>query len=56
MMTRAINMMLHRDADLLTVACSQVLGSFWDRVVQPQVLLVLGVRYGGTESISTATK
>ena len=34
-------------ADLLTVAGTQELGSFWERLVQPQVFCIMLVRYGG---------
>jgi hypothetical protein len=49
---RVVNAMHARRADLLTVAGSQELGSFWERLVQPQVFYVLLVRYGGTEIVN----
>ncbi len=49
---RAVNAMQSRDADLLTVAGTQELGSFWERVIQPQVFSVMLMRYGGTETVN----
>jgi chlorobactene glucosyltransferase len=53
---RTTNAMLERGADLLSVAGRQELGSFWERVVQPQVFSVLLARYGGTETVSRARR
>ena len=44
-----------RRAQLLSVAGRQQLGGFWERVIQPQVFTILGMRYGGTESVNQAT-
>ena len=49
---RVVNAMRSRGADLLTVAGEQEMGSFWERLVQPQVFAVLGARYGGTEVVN----
>ncbi len=49
---RAVNAMRSRNADLLTVAGTQELGSFWERVIQPQVFSVMLMRYGGTETVN----
>ena len=43
-----------RGAELLTVAGRQELGTFWERVVQPQFFALLVARYGGTERVSSA--
>ena len=53
---RTTNAMLARGADLLSVAGRQELGSFWERVVQPQVFSVLLARFGGTETVSRARR
>ena len=53
---RTANAMLARGADLLSVAGRQELGSFWERVVQPQVFSVLLARFGGTETVSRARR
>ncbi|MEP6731571.1 MAG: glycosyltransferase family 2 protein [bacterium] len=53
---RAVNAMRSRRADLLTVAGSQEFGSFWERLVQPQVFHIMLVRYGGTEIINNSRR
>ncbi len=42
---RAVTSLLESEADLLTLVGHQVLGSFWEGVVQPQVFLLLASRY-----------
>lgn len=42
---RAVAMLDREHADLLTVAPKQVILSFWERVVMPQVWVLLGLRY-----------
>jgi chlorobactene glucosyltransferase len=54
LVTRSVNMMLRRKADLFSVAGKQELGSFWELLVQPQIFGMLAVRYGGTESVSNS--
>ena len=52
LITRSVNMMIRRRADLFSVLGRQELGSFWERLIQPQVFSIMSVRYGGTESIT----
>jgi len=52
---RSLRAMRARRAQLLSVAGRQQLGGFWERVIQPQVFSILGMRYGGTESVTQAT-
>ncbi len=52
LITRSVNAMLRRNADLFTLMGRQELGSFWERMIQPQVFSVLLTRYGGSESIT----
>ena len=52
LVTRSVNTMLRRNADLFSVLGTQELGSFWERLIQPQVFSIMSVRYGGTESIT----
>jgi len=52
LVTRSVNTMLRRNADLFSVLGSQELGSFWERLIQPQIFSIMSVRYGGTESIT----
>ena len=54
LITRSVNMMRRRKADLFSVAGKQELGSFWELLVQPQIVGMLVVRYGGTESVSNS--
>ena len=52
LITRSVNMMIRRNADLFSVMGRQELGSFWERVIQPQIFSFMSVRYGGTESVT----
>lgn len=52
LLPRAINAMQSRRVDLLSVAGFQELGTFWERVIQPQVFGMLAARYGGTEAVN----
>lgn len=54
LVTRSVNAMFRRNADLFSVMGRQELGSFWERLVQPQVFALLLTRYGGTETVSNA--
>ncbi len=49
---RVVSMMRARGSDLLTVAGTQELGSFWEKLLQPQVFAVMLSRFGGTESVN----
>jgi chlorobactene glucosyltransferase len=56
LIARSVNAMRARGAELLSVAGRQELGSFWERVVQPQMFALLVARYGGTERVSHARR
>lgn len=56
LVARAVNVMRSRRADLLTVLGAQELGSFWERVIQPQIFCLLLTRYGGTESVNESRR
>ncbi|HJU66345.1 MAG TPA: glycosyltransferase [Gemmatimonadaceae bacterium] len=56
LLVRAHNALRARDADLLSVFGRQEVGSFWERVVQPQVFFMLSVRYGGTERVNQSRR
>lgn len=43
-------------ADLISVAGRQELGTFWERVLQPQVFTLLFFRFGGTEGVNRARR
>lgn len=53
---RVMNAMLARDADLITVAGRQEMGSFWERMIQPQMFSILLVQFGGTESVNESRR
>jgi chlorobactene glucosyltransferase len=52
LVTRVVNAMDARGADVLSVAGTQELGGLWERLVQPQVFAILAQRYGGTEAVN----
>jgi len=56
LLTRSVNAMLTRGADLLSIAGTQEMRSFWERVLQPQMFYMLTLRYGGTEHVSRARR
>ena len=56
LLPRAVNAMRALHADLMSVAGRQELGSFWERVLQPQVFMMLFVRYGGTQGVNRARR
>jgi chlorobactene glucosyltransferase len=51
---RAVNVVRGRGAELLTVVGRQKLGTFWERVVQPQFFALLLARYASTERVNSA--
>ncbi len=53
---RAANAISVWHADFLTAAGRQELGTFWEKVVQPQVLGLIGLRYGGTEAVNDSPR
>ena len=52
LVTRVVNAMLARGSDLLSVAGMQELGSFWERMIQPQIFAIMLQRFGGTELVN----
>jgi chlorobactene glucosyltransferase len=56
LLPRAVNALRREDVDLVTVAGHQELHSFWERIIQPHVFVLLSIRYGGTEEVSRATR
>ena len=49
---RVVNAMRSRGSDMLSVAGEQELGSFWERILQPQIFGIMFARYGGTECVN----
>ena len=56
LLVRLVNARATRDADLISVGGRQELGTFWERLVQPQVFTMLLVRYGATERIGSSRR
>ena len=56
LITRSVNAMRRRDADLFTVAGRQEIVSFWEKLVQPQVFAIMAIRYGGTETVTRSKR
>jgi chlorobactene glucosyltransferase len=52
LVTGVVNAMESRGADMLSVAGTQEMGGFWEKIVQPQIFGILLQRYGGTESVN----
>ena len=52
LITRSVNTIQRRGADLFSILGRQELGSFWEKLIQPQIFGIMSVRYGGTESIT----
>ncbi len=53
---RTVRAMQELDLDLASVIAHQELGSFWERVVQPQVFAILFARYGGAGVINRSRR
>ena len=56
LLPRAVNALNERRADLLSVGGHQEMHSFWERIIQPQMFVLLLARYGSTEHVSRATR
>jgi chlorobactene glucosyltransferase len=52
LVTRVVHAMRARGSDLLSVAGMQELGSFWERMIQPQIFAIMLQRFGGTELVN----
>jgi chlorobactene glucosyltransferase len=55
LLPRAVRAMQVRGADLMSVAGYQIMESFWEKAVQPQVFAMILLRYGGTDTMSRST-
>ena len=53
---RTVNAMRARGSDFITVAGTQEMGSFWEKMLQPQVFAVLLARFGGTEVVNESRR
>jgi len=56
LLPRSLDAMRARQLDFLTVAGRQLLGTFWERVVQPIVFTILLGRYGGARQVNRSRR
>lgn len=56
LIARLANARASRNADLMSVAGSQAMLSFWEQAIQPAVFAILLARYGGTVEIENARR
>ena len=56
LLPRTMHAMRARALDFFTVAGAQELGSFWERVVQPQIFYMIAARYGGPGEVNRARR
>ena len=56
LVTRTVHALTSRRADLLSVAGTQELGGFWERMIQPQIFAIMLQRYGGTEIVNRSRR
>jgi len=56
LISRAIRAMSDDRLDMLSVAGTQALGTFWERIVQPHVFWMIASRYGGTDSVNRSRR
>ncbi|HUF65341.1 MAG TPA: glycosyltransferase family 2 protein [Gemmatimonadaceae bacterium] len=56
LLTRSVNAMLARDADLFTVMGKQEMVTLWEKLIQPQIFTMLNFWYGGTESVTRSRR
>ena len=55
LLSRSVNAMIARRADLFSVAGSQTMLTFWEKLIQPHIFVLLFAKYGGTEKVSRST-
>ena len=55
LLSRSVNGMRARKADLFSVAGGQEMVSFWEKLIQPHIFGLILARYGGSERISNST-
>jgi chlorobactene glucosyltransferase len=56
LLTRSVNAMLARDADLFTVMGKQEMVTIWEKLIQPQIFTMLNFWYGGPESVTRSRR
>ncbi len=55
LLSRSVNAMVERRADLFSVAGSQTMVTLWEKLIQPHIFVLLFAKYGGTEKVSRST-
>jgi chlorobactene glucosyltransferase len=56
LLTRSVNAIQRRGADLFSIAGKQEMGTFWERLIQPMIFSIMLARYGGTESVTNSSR
>ncbi|HUF26496.1 MAG TPA: glycosyltransferase family A protein [Gemmatimonadaceae bacterium] len=56
LLARSVHAIRDRRADLFSVAGAQEMGSFWERVLQPQIFAILSARYGATVDVERSPR
>ena len=56
LLPRAVNAMRARSLDLLSVFGRQELRTFWERAVQPHILAMLAMRFGGSGAVNRSRR
>ncbi|HEY7877638.1 MAG TPA: glycosyltransferase family 2 protein [Gemmatimonadaceae bacterium] len=56
LLTRSVNAMRARSLDFLSVLGRQLMRSFWERMVQPQVFAMLALRFGGARAVNASRR
>ncbi|HEV8410129.1 MAG TPA: glycosyltransferase family 2 protein [Gemmatimonadaceae bacterium] len=54
LLTRSMNAMRDVRADLFTVVGSQIMGSFWERLIQPHIFGMLAARFGEMKRVNSS--
>jgi chlorobactene glucosyltransferase len=56
LLTRTVNAMRSRPAEMVTVAGTQEMKTFWETLLQAQMFGMLAMRYGGTERVNSSRR
>ena len=56
LLTRTINAMRSRQAEMVTVAGTQEMKTFWETLLQVQMFTMIAMRYGGTERVNRSPR
>lgn len=53
---RAVGALIAEEADLVSIVPRQLMGSFWERIVMPQILLTISLRYRDAARVNRTRK